>query len=1386
MSFLTFFFREKSFRSKKKKKIKIAENSIIDKTNLRCKNIIKYKLKHIKGEKESMKKRFLKKFFVFLLAFVIVYVNGAITINAITNGIVSYATNGIENLVNNGLNTQGDSTQEEETTRVEIEQDEICKTDMQDTAYQYLQNIKIDLTDLTSKKINISETANIFYKSEIEATEEIENFYKTTKISKTELINVLGETGTIEIVNKENSLLLLNMTKAKIEETSELEEGAIIETVKSQEEGQEETIIANVKNYVDYIEIEYVGAVKNIEITIIGSEETGTIEKTMNILNTKEIGIIESTLLSQITKMKTTITYKEFENEADETAALEEIIEKEIAIKERQTKAEIEIDKKEISTTIENDVQFTINLNTENKMYDLYKNPTFTIQLPSSVETINQISLEEISILNNKRTDDLEQEENIFTDINISQTEENNIHYIQLSMQGEQTQYSNEEIKNVQITIPAKIRISNLLPNMEDQIILNYTNENATTYNSESYGEDIEEIQIVATTGIITKTIITVGEDTIENYKEETNSLTIGSKENNQGTVKVIIVNNTGTDLENVALLGKSQGLSKITLKTEEVAEASEEPIITEEISYSTEENITIDSAEWSTEYIAEAKRYLIELQEMAQGETIEYSYNIDLPEVEEDTTYEEAYTLFNGTEEILTRTNEINLKTVKLEVNLETSVGENKIYAGQEFSYIITVKNLGGTVAKNISITNTLPNNITLVNTEDSTSWTNINLEPAETITKNIRVKADEVEEETTIENIVEVNADYLEDTIIKTIEKMITKSEIKAELRTEISKYSELQENVEIGSNIEYNIYLQNNSTELKNINITAELPECLDEETIEAKIYRYDETTTFWEPEEVELNLKGEEIVISLQLPANEERIIVISGVVDKYIEKEVTGTILIKYDEEEMVLQDTKIALTPAQIEISNKTYKNNEEILTEKIDLQKGEELKYQVEIKNTGETEETLELAIEVSELLDVTGVRIETSGNVYEMDEEGLSNNILITGEVVGENTEKTIIIKGTLREDLTITSDIITTLKIRGEYIKEEITIKHTVEVEDNPIIPEDPETPPLPENPEDPERKYSISGVAWLDENKNGAREETETLLKDIQVQLINSNNQVEKETTTDKKGTYKFENLIEGEYILIFEYNKNEYKITTPRKEGVIETLNSDVYTTSTNGQNITKTDKLLLTQNLKNIDIGLINKEIFDLSITKQIRKITVKNAEGTKVIEYKNSDFAKIEIPAKSYLNSNLIIEYDIIVKNEGEVPGYVYTIKDIVPEGTNFISEMNEDWYEEDGDLYSISLSQEEIKPQETKTIAVALTKEIKTDKAETIINKAEIVETFNEQLLQENETNNNTSTAEILVSIKTGQTKTYIMLTITVLTIISVGAYIIQKKVL
>ena len=119
-------------------------------------------------------------------------------------------------------------------------------------------------------------------------------------------------------------------------------------------------------------------------------------------------------------------------------------------------------------------------------------------------------------------------------------------------------------------------------------------------------------------------------------------------------------------------------------------------------------------------------------------------------------------------------------------------------------------------------------------------------------------------------------------------------------------------------------------------------------------------------------------------------------------------------------------------------------------------------------------------------------------------------------------------------------------------------------------DPTVPTDPTNPTEPTNPTTP--KISISGIAWIDENENGKRDTDEQTYSNMTVMLYDyKNNSFVKENgqnikvETNSDGTYEFTNLDKGQYIVVFLYDTNTYKLTEYQKDGILESKNNDVIT-----------------------------------------------------------------------------------------------------------------------------------------------------------------------------------------------------------------------------
>ena len=339
----------------------------------------------------------------------------------------------------------------------------------------------------------------------------------------------------------------------------------------------------------------------------------------------------------------------------------------------------------------------------------------------------------------------------------------------------------------------------------------------------------------------------------------------------------------------------------------------------------------------------------------------------------------------------------------------------------------------------------------------------------------------------------------------------------------------------------------------------------------------------------------------------------------------------------------------------------------------------------------------------------------------------------------------------------------------------------------------------------NPSNPSQSIRIvSGTAWLDSNENGQRDENETTLSGITVRILNTEtNELLRDSRgeyitarTNNNGFYTLTNIPQGRYIVIFEYDTTKYMITDFEKAGVSSQFNSKVIegTLNMDGESrkvgITETIEVR-DSNIANINIGLKEAKVFDLRLDKYVNRIIVQNSKGTTTNEYGESTLAKAEIDAKLINNTNVVVEYTLRVTNEGEVPGYVGEIVDYVSSEYKFSSELNSDWYEQNGRLYNVSLMNEEITPGESREVKLTLTKKMTENSTGLISNTAEIAESYNVYGLKDiDSTENNNATgeddigkADVILSIKTGQVITTIGIVFVTIAIIGIVSIVIIK---
>lgn len=370
------------------------------------------------------------------------------------------------------------------------------------------------------------------------------------------------------------------------------------------------------------------------------------------------------------------------------------------------------------------------------------------------------------------------------------------------------------------------------------------------------------------------------------------------------------------------------------------------------------------------------------------------------------------------------------------------------------------------------------------------------------------------------------------------------------------------------------------------------------------------------------------------------------------------------------------------------------------------------------------------------------------------------------------------------------------------RKTTVKSSNTIIHTIlpynydeiNEEDKPDNPDDPNTPDDPNIPNDPNtpdtsEKYSIFGVAWKDENEDGERQTSEELLSGINVMLIDAKNSniVRNNVQTDSEGKYTFSELEKGNYIVLFQYDTDTYQITEYQKSNVSSNLNCDA-----SNRNITiqgkqlllgATDIISLDCTKYNIDIGLFRNKICDLKLEKYITKVVVSTSNGTKQYAYDNEKLAKVEIKAKEIQEATIVVEYKLVVTNQGEIPTSVSKVIDTLPEGLTFSSELNKDWtMQTNGKLINTSISNQKIQVGKSLELALTLTKKMNSNAIGSFTNIAEVGEMTNSLNVSDINIANNSSKAELIISISTGMIA-YLSIGTIILVLAGVGFYLIFK---
>lgn len=1305
---------------------------------------------------------------------------------------------GIENQELNGIITVSTKVNSEDIYKGQLYAN-VNSTVKKEIEYRTTSTLVITNADI-AEKVAINEGLDVF----VTDTEELvaNTKYVSTEINKAKMLELLGQDGNIEIKNGTNTILLNKDTETN-------ESGNI---VINYENGTNELIVSTSK-------IENAGLLEMNHTKAI-TENAYSMEqlKTIKAIKTKA-------------SVKGIVTVEKVEENVVENST-----ESSLELKETISKAELTIDRESLSTiTTNEDVILGVKLITDGLQYDLYKNPRIQIQLPSSVESAK------IDGTPNKLYAD---------NFTIDAQYNNETRILDIVLKGTQIEYP-ESAAQIYLQINMDITLSKLVPSQTDKIVMTYTNENATQYDGGTTNAGMIEknIEISSPNGLITMHNTDTYDITgIAGTSEEKQLVKLANEDaGKEVSFDMALVNNTGSDLSNVRILGKlpTEG-NKVSGEenANTLATTLKEVIASNAtIYYTNNNNATSDIADtnngWTTEFSENARMYLIVIETLNVQSNYNASYTIVLPTPmpKEVNAYAEYTVIYDTEIESDVEANSVIIgfvteAAVKMETKMVAQVGNDilnngdTVKVGEVIKYTMSVKNNGIEALQNVQLKGLVPEGTVVVEPEENAIYSGASyyeekaditskivtisaLEVGQTYSETYEVRVKEVKD-----NIANKANVICEDTVIDsdTIENKIEEASIRVTIKNTVndSRQTAALETTR------YLLFIENLTDKVvKDLNVEIE------QEGIEDIYLINSAEETISDLNAIQIN----------EIPANGLEYFNIYGIVSSDVTEniKINANIIDKegktYKSNEVVQNVTPIGATVTMSTPNNGEYVKENDTIT------------YEIVVKNTGGIAKNMMLVDNISEYLVI---------------EEIYENNVLKRQSINREDTEtyfKKItnnfeyFIAPGIGEEVTI--KIVARIKnIDEEYgtiriantaevfiLDQEIASSEEVfhilkyeETENNDNTGDnenaggngntgDNENADGNENNGSEDNngnneeivKNTITGFAWLDENQNGKKDGNEKLLSNIGVQLFDiSENKIAKddsgnniETETNENGEYIFTDISSGEYILVFEYDTNKFELTTYKAQGVPESQNSNVVlkTITLDGIEYKRavTDTIKIDKNISNINIGLKEKRIYDMELDKFISKIIVQNNKGTKQYDYNDSTFEKVEIHRKQINNSVVILEYTIKVKNAGELPGYVTNVKDYLPNGLEFSSELNPDWYLNGENLYTKALANDQIQPGETREIKLVLMKTMTENNVGVINNRAEIVETYNEYGKQdidsiennENQNEDDFGKADVIIGISTGaQRILYTILTIINTALIIIAIYLVFTK--
>ena len=1096
-----------------------------------------------------------------------------------------------------------------------------------------------------------------------------------------------------------------------------------------------------------------------------------------------------------------------------------------ISLEEPTSKVNVQLSNNNLSTVVKNEnVVMNITLERDDITDNLFANPELTITFP---EEVTNVEAKDATLL--------------YEDELVSEALNVNGRTLTLKLNGKQTKYTSQSTaKGTVIRIVLDLTLNNLAPSSQKNIILSYTNDNdsliknALGVSTLAEGQDntVEvPVNVVAPTGFVTTQTISGynGDESVTAQEQEAIGNLPVLSDRKIANISGIMVNNLGADANGLAILGRIpfKGNKEVDGSTDLGSTFDTTLMSTVKfdgiegtVYYSTNGEATVnldDSANgWVTEYTEETKSFMfVASGTVANGTTINFNYSVNIPEnVDYANIAKASYGVYynnnaeEGTSKNVILASPVGIKTSeKAELSIEITAqnmfsGENisadgKVNEGDYITYNVNVKNTSNEVTENAKLSLQLPEGfarliIVEIGTpeapymydKDYTNPINTDLgtiNAGETKSFSVNLVASKLSGNTAPRVLrATVTADKMDGESVGTFAVELQKGYL-----TGILGVSYQDQRVQKDTILNYSLRIENKADEeVNNAKIKIQLPEGLEFQSAESTdgVYRgsYNESNR-----EVEFDIEKLDKNVSIIFNISAKTIDFDTDIFKTRAE--------IICDEMEQAFYTNYVSVYYGNPKVEATLTSNVKEG-----NLLDTDTLEYYIEEKNTGNIPAVVKISDTTPEGIINKSYTIQVSNGERNTNDNLTTNYVSETVTLEPEGTAMLTIITSPIAINNGTTVQITNTpnITILDEGTNSEIenvsinSLTHTIQGTGG-------------SNVTGGEGPYRIVGVAWLDENKNGIKDTDEQRLSNIEMVLYDTQGYIAKDrdgnelkVTTNEDGQYSFENLNSGNYQIVAHIDTFNYIVTTYHLKEALESENSDFVDASLDGTQVAATDILnISTYNLYNIDMGLQEREKFDLKLDKVVSKVTVTNTKlDPKTYEY-NSNFALVSLFNTYVEYSTVLIEYNIKVTNEGKVAGYAEEIVDYMPEGMAFSSDLNSNWYMgSDGNLYTTSLANTLIKPGESKTLTLTLTRRMTGENTGTVVNTSEITKEYNEYGLDDGDSipgnrqdgEDDISTATTLLTMNTGrEVASFIGITLGILAIIGLAVFLIKKYI-